>query len=68
MHRYFVSYNFSTDYGFGNGSLAVDLEKPIRGMEDIEDIRKFIENTYCGNKLPVDAKVVIMYWRRFEDE
>lgn len=67
MHKYFVSYNFSTSRGFGNGSIEVELENPIRSMEDVEDIRKFIEGRYCGNDIPADAKVVIMYWRRFEE-
>ena len=67
MHKYFVSYNFSTAHGFGNGSLEVDLKDPIRSMEDVEDIRKFIEDNFRGKGIPEDAKVVIMYWRRFEE-
>jgi len=68
MHKYFVSYSFTTSLGYGNGSIGVELEKPVRSMEDVEDIRKFIEDTYCGNQLPIGAKVVVMYWRRFEEE
>lgn len=68
MYKYFVSYNHSNGSScFGFGTIEIRAEKPIRGMEDVEMIQKYIEDKYRGTDLPADAKVVVLYWRRFED-
>lgn len=68
MYKYFVSYNHSNGSScFGFGTIEIRADKPIQGMEDIEKIQKYIEDNYRGTDLPADAKVIVLYWRRFED-
>lgn len=59
--KYFVSYNFKTEDGYGWGSCDVDRKEKIKNGEDIILIGDAIkeQHGYVG--------VVILYWRLFEE-
>lgn len=65
-NHYFISYVYSNPFGFG----ATDVwrEDPITSFEDIDSLTKLLEGDFkMKGKLPPDAKVVILNWRRFEE-
>ena len=67
-YRYFISYQwfaYSQSEGFGN--VEVDRSTPIKSIEDTKELAEQIKNNPV-NSIPSNAKLVILFWRRFEDD
>ena len=68
MLKYFVSYQWSDmQYRTGHGNIEMDRVKPITGISDTKEMAEQIKKT-PGTNIPENAVVVILFWRRFEDD
>jgi hypothetical protein len=61
-YKYFVSYYFTTGTSMGYGNTEVIIDSPITGYQDNLKVQDAIKNSD-----PEREKVIILYWRRFED-
>jgi hypothetical protein len=62
LNKYFVSYSFKSNTGFGFGNTETSMKEDITDMNVVTRMRESIEDHY---KLPENS-VVILYFRRFE--
>lgn len=63
MIRYFVSYvRVDSRGGFGFGSGEYALRRPVQGVGDVDLLKDEVER---ANRF---SNVVIINWRRFEDD
>jgi hypothetical protein len=61
-YKYFVSYAFVNGTVIGHGNIEILIDDPITDSDDIGRIQNFIKT--CNPKV---ERVIILYWRRFED-
>lgn len=59
--KYYVSYSWTGPSGGGFGSIEVSRQFPIRGVEDVDEIRNLIISSST-------TSVVVISWQRFEED
>lgn len=65
MHRYFVSYTFTTPVGWGYGSTDFTCTVPITTMDQVLEMQKIIRENF--KKEGQDCDVVVLHWVQFPD-
>ena len=68
MYKYFISYEYTNDTVFGFGNCMIIRDKPITDIEDTKTISKDLESGDVGKTLPDDSRIIILNWRRFEQD
>lgn len=64
FYGYFVSYSV----GNGFGCMGIARNRPVKSIVDVESMIGLIEETLQTRYGIGNLKVVILNWRRFEDE
>jgi hypothetical protein len=63
--KYFVSYSFFSDDGYGFGNVEIHLKRDIKNMDEIREIEKYIMNNYSGNRR--NFKAVVLHWHKLKE-
>ncbi len=61
MTRYFISYSHQDGNRFGTGNCTIDLQLPIRDMDDIHAVIKILRGEGIANPL-------VLSFCRFDDD
>lgn len=61
MTSYFIAYNINDGNGSGISNCQIDLEHPIRGLDDVRHVEKLLGNQLGGS-------VIVLYFTRFDTE
>lgn len=50
-YAYFVVYNFSNGLGNGSGAIEITRNRPIKNLDDVESVAKYIQEFTKSNEL-----------------
>lgn len=56
-HYYYVTYSYQNNFQFGTGSLRIRMNKKIKTIDDVNEIRDHIRNKYDL------GTVVVLNWK-----